>query len=271
MITSINDKVRDYLLSSNSLDVILVKLEQNNIKDKEEIIKLLISDYYKIKYFSSISKNNFNIDKSIDKLKNDFIYNNEFFNEVVENATIFNSLYQVSKIIIMEDIEENKKEQLFLNMSKSFILDNMCYKFNYDLNSFKELYIDYKEKEKAQNKITDVSYFIANKLLKQKNKEEYNKFILEFISTYYKWTIYVRDNLDKKSLYNEDYLYLEMIKQYSMEQLLKSSKMDYMFLVNMIENYLFYSTIFKKVSEEVVNEYFTNNVEKKIQKKLKRD
>lgn len=271
MITSINDKIRDYLLSSNSLDIILVKLEQNNIKDKEEIIKLLISDYYKIKYNSNISKSNFNIDKPIDKLINDFIYNNEFFNDVVENATIFNSLYQVSKIIIMEDIEQNKKEQLFLNMSKSFILDNMCYRFNYDLNSFKKLYMDYKEKSKDQKKIADVSYFIANKLLKHKDKEEYNNFILEFISTYYKWTIYVKDNLDKKFLYNEDYIYLEMVKQYSLEQLLKNSELDYMFLVNMIENYLFYSTIFKKVSEEIVDEYFTNNVEEEIQKKLKRD
>lgn len=271
MITSINDKIRDYLLSSNCLDVILVKLEQNNIKDKEEIIKLLLSDYYKIKYFLSISKNNFNIDKPIDILIDDFIYNEGFLCEVVENATKFNSLYDVSKIIIMEDIEQNEKQKLFLNISNSFILDNMCYRFDYNLNSFKELYKDYKEKTKDQKKITDVSFFIANKLLKYKNKEQYNKFILEFVSIYYKWSIYVKDNLDKNFLYNEDYLYLEMIKQYSPEQLLKNSELDYIFLVNMIENYLFYSTIFKDVSEEIVNEYFTNKVEEEVQKKLKRD
>lgn len=271
--SSINDFIRKELLSNYTMTTTLVKLEQLNIKDNEEIIRLLISDYYKIEFFESINKNNFTFEDSVDELINNFILNEDFLYNVVEKSKIYNKLTNISKIIIMEEIEKAKKDLMFIDLSKSHVLDKLSYKFIYNLECFKEYYKDYKTKIGNEEQTTDASIFIANKLIyyKKENYNKYKKFILEFIRIYFKWIIYVKNNFDKTYLYNEDHLYIEIIKHNSIDDLINYTEINYSFLVTIIENYLYYSTVQKDISGSIVEDYYINNVDSNIQKKLKRD
>lgn len=279
MVSSVNDKIRKNIINETSIPITLFNIEQLDIDESREVIKLFISDYYKINFFENIlhgesdSLNIFN--KPIESLVDDCLKNREFLIEIMESAAIFNSLDAIAKIIIMEQLESYGKDDILIKISKLHVFDKIAYNFSYDLESFKYYYNDYKNNSTKVEKNTNVSIFIANKIIeyKKENYNKYKKFILEFVKEYYKWNIFIKENGDKNSLYNEDYLYLEIIKFNSIENLINYIESDFNFLVTLIENYLYYSTGDKDISKPIVNEYYYNNVDKEIQKKLqtKRD
>ena len=270
MITSINDQIRNKF--KESISSTILKIEELDEKAKYQLIRFFLMDYYKIKLFESFDTNNFDffdkITMPIDDLVEECLVDEELLYSVIESSLIFNNIPLLSKITIMETIEITDQDSILLTISKSHLLDKICYNFNYDLESFKEYYIDYKNKNENNSY---VSCLLADRILeyKKKNNNEFNKFILEFIKTYYKWNIFVKENLGIENLYKEDIIYLDMIKYNDIDILIKYIEEDINFLITLIDSYLYYSTTEKLVSEDIVNEYFYNNVDEDTQKKLK--
>ena len=116
----------------------------------------------------------------------------------------------------------------------------------------------------------NISEFIAKKLI-ELNKQDHNKyknFVLNFIKEYYKWTIFVCNNLNKNSLYTEDYIYLSLINLNELDTIIDYSLDNINFLKTIIDGYLFYSTSDKEISESIVEKYYKGNVDIKLQDKL---
>ncbi len=267
MYSSINDEMRNKIINKNSLELTLLNIEQLDYNSKEYFFRLLLSDYYKINYYKGLIDKNFDFledfNNSIDYLLDMCYKDEDFLIELINCSKKFNSLKRTQKMMILDTLSSCDQDKTLINISNSHILDKLTYMFNYDLNSFKEYYTDFKD--------SSLLDFIVNKLVsyKKENYEEYKKFILEFIKVYYKWTIFSKDNLGRDHLYKEDNLYLEIIRFNTIEDLINLSLSDIDFLKTIVENYLFYSTCEKQVSEEIIDKFYSENVDEEIRKKLR--
>jgi len=270
MITSINDEIRNKF--NKSIFSIIFRIEKLDDETKNQLIRLFLADFYKIKLFESLETNDYDFinkfRKPIDDLVDECLFDQELLYNVIECSFIFNNIPSLSKITIMETIESTKQDYIIFNISKLHILDKITYSFRYDLEYFKGYYIDYKNKNENSSY---VSTLLADRLLeyKKKNNNEFSKFILEFIKLYYKWNIFVKENIGIENLNKEDIIYLDMIKFSDIDALIKYIGEDINFLITIIDNYLYYSTTEKFISEDIVNEYFYNNVDEDTRKKLK--
>jgi len=271
MITSINDQIRNNILNEYSRELTLLNLENLNREQYDTVISLFLLDYYKVNFFME----NFNFLDDFKDTKENIIErtlkDEEFLHSIIECSIIFNLLTTTSKITMLEDLENMKQDNILMQISKLHLLDKISYKFDYNLESFKEYYKDFINKNNKYPRKVDVSYFIATKLIDYKDirYNEFQKMVLEFIKIYYKWNIFVRDNLPKNSLDKNDYLYLEIIKLNKLDVLIEYIGNNVDFLTSIIDDYLFYTTGDKQISEEIVNDYFYENVDEETQKKLK--
>ena len=271
MVTSINDKIRDNIINEYSKELTMLNLENLNSDTYDQVISLFLLDYYKINFFMG----NFNFIDDLNDTKENIIErtltDNEFLTSIVESSIIFKELCISSKIILLEDLEKLGQDDILMQISKLHLLDKISYKFDYDLDSFKEYYIDYKNKYNKHPERIDISYFIASNLINYKDirYNEFQKMVLEFIKVYYKWNIFVRDNCPENSLYKEDYIYLEMIRLNKLNVLIEYIGQNVDFLTSIIESYLFVTTGEKDISEQIVDDYFYKTVDEETQKKLK--
>ena len=274
MITSINDKIRNTIIDKTSIESSLLNIKKLDMEQAREVIRLLVLDYYKIKFIEGISTDDFSsldiFNNSIDELIDNCLENDELLSLFIKSSILFNSSSIVYKIIVMEGLEKYDEDENLMDISKLHLFDRIAYTFNYDLYSFKKYYIDYKESNENKN-INFATTFIIDKLLeyKKQNENAYKKFILEFIREFYKWILFINDNGDKFSLSDEERKYLQLIKSNSIDDLIKYIENDYKFLYTLTDNYLYYSTSEKEISKKIIDEYFNNNTDDEMKNKLK--
>ena len=271
MVTSINDKIRKNIINEYSKELTSLNLERLNGEQYDEVISLFLLDYYKINFFMG----NFNFLDNLNDTKENIIdrtlKDENFLFSIIESSIIFNELSVTSKITMLEELKDMGQDDVLMQISKLHILDKISYNFDYSLKSFKEYYNDYKNKNKKHPRKTDVSYFIATKLVNYKDirYNEFQKMVLEFIKVYYKLNIFVRDNCPKKSLEKQDYFYLEMIRLNKLGILIEYIGENIDFLTSIIDSYLFFTTGSTEISQEIVDEYFYKTIDEETQKKLK--
>lgn len=271
MVTSINDEIRKNIINKYSKELTILNLEKLDSDTYDEVISLFLLDYFKINFFMGNFDflDDFNDSKEnvIERTLND----EEFLTSILSSSIIFNLLCITSKITMLEELENMGQDDALMKISKLHVLDKICYSFDYNLESFKEYYTDFKNKNERHPRKTDVSYFIATKLTNYKDirYNEFQKMVLEFLKVYYKLNIFVRDNCPKKSLEKEDYFYLEMIRLNKLGVLIEYIGENINFLTSIIDSYLFFTTGDKEISEEIVDEYFYKTIDEETQKKLK--
>lgn len=271
MVTSINDEIRKNIINKYSKELTILNLEKLDSDTYDEVISLFLLDYFKINFFMGnfdfLDDFNDSKEKVIERTLND----EEFLTSILSSSIIFNLLCITSKITMLEELENMGQDDALMKISKLHVLDKICYSFDYNLESFKEYYTDFKNKNERHPRKTDVSYFIATKLTNYKDirYNEFQKMVLEFLKVYYKLNIFVRDNCPKKSLEKEDYFYLEMIRLNKLGVLIEYIGENINFLTSIIDSYLFFTTGDKEISEEIVDEYFYKTIDEETQKKLK--
>ena len=271
MVTSINDKIRKNVINQYSKELTMLNLERLDSDTYDEVISLFLLDYYKINFFMG----NFDFLDNFNDTKENVIErtlkDEEFLSSIIESSIVFSELCVTSKITLLEELENMGQDDVLMQISKLHLLDKISYNFDYNLESFKEYYNDFKNKNKRHPRKTDVSYFIATKLANYKDirYNEFQKMVLEFLKVYYKLNIFVRDNCPNKSLEKEDYFYLEMIRLNKIGVLTEYIGENIDFLTSIIDSYLFFTTGDKEISPEIVDEYFYKTVDEETQKKLK--
>lgn len=271
MVTSINDKIRDSVIDIDSKETTMINLEDLSSETYDEVMTLFLLDYYKINFFTGNVDflDDFNDTKEniIERTYTD----HDFLINLITSSIIFKEMCILSKITLLEELESKGQDRGLIQISKLHLFDKIVYKFTYSLESFKEYYFDFKNKHNRTPGKMEVSFFIANKLIEYKDirYDEFQKMVLEFIKVYYKWNIFVRDNCPSKSLDDQDFSYLEQIKNNKLGPLIENIGKNVDFLNSLIDSYLFYNVGDKKVSEEIVDEYFYKTVEEETQKKLK--
>ena len=271
MVTSINDKIRKNIINQYSKELTMLNLERLSSDVYDEVISLFLLDYYRVNFFMD----NFDVLDDFDDSKDNIIKrtlkDENFLSSIIESSIIFNELCISSKISLLEELSDMGQDDNLMQISKLHVLDKISYSFDYNLESFKEYYNDYKTKNKKHPRKTDISYFIATKLSNYKDirYNEFQKMVLEFLKIYYKWNIFVRDNCPKNSLEKEDYFYLEMIRLNKLSILIEYIGENIDFLTSIIDSYLFYTTASKEISKEIVEDYFYKTADEETQKKLK--
>ena len=270
MIESINDYIRSELASKKNESEAAIYLDQFN--NKEEIIKLLFSDHFKMLFFiAATTKNkkllselsNINIDAFLLEFDNPTVIKN-----VLHSSKIFNSLSYISKIGLYNLLEIYNQDKILMKISKFHALDKITYNFNYDLDSFKDYYIDYRKSYKSFEDL-GISIYISSKLdeLKETDYNKYKHLLSEMIKEYYKWNYFILHNF-KDNLTNDDIVCINFIENQPLDYIINYIKDNFNFLVKIIEGYLFYSSGCDKISKPIVDEYFNVNAPEKVLKKL---
>lgn len=265
MIKNINDKFREYVASnidSSAFDL----FSKMNFVQLDHSISIMLSDYYKI-YFMEIipySKEKLELfNKSIYSIKRECLYNPATFFDLVYATLFFNNIDLITKSIVMDELNKKSKNSYLSEINPLHTLDMISYTFNYDLDSFKEYYIDaYNKVDIDKEQEEKLNHFFVSKLKKLKVNDltEYKKFILEFLKYYYKYGIYEKNIEDR---------YIKLIKNFPMPVIFKRLDRDDIFLTTIINSYLKKSTTETNKLKEEVNNFFYNNTDVEIQKKLK--
>lgn len=280
IIQTLNDKKRDEIIENKNLSDLINYLNNLNKMELNYVLGLILSDAYKINFYIDNLFDNDNskvfdslsIKKAIYNLKKECLRDLDFLLENANATKYFQNLELVNKALIFEELELNEKDGILNCINKYHILDKAIYSFTYDLDCFKNYYIDYtKKNKKISNTDNLVTEYLADKMigLKELNFEKYISYILEYIRIYYKWNFYNKMNNIKENISKKDLSYLNVIKELSIGNILNILESDYEFLNVIMRNYLYYSTIDNKVSEKEVDEYFFNNTDELFQKKLK--
>lgn len=271
MVETLNDKIREKIINLDSKELTLINLNSLTTEEYNQVICLFLLDYYKINFFMEQFDFVNDFDDEIENIIERTYTDEDFLISILTSSIIFKELCILSKMTLFEELESKGQDDNLMKISKLHLLDKISYKFDYSLESFKEYYRDFESKYKRTPRKTDVSMFIATKLIEYKDirYNEFQKMVLEFIKVYYKWNIFVKDNCPPNSLDDEDYSYLELIKKNQIVPLIEYIGKNVDFLTALIDSYLFYNVGDKKTSEEIVEEYFYRTVDEEIQKKLK--
>ena len=198
MISSVNDILRNIinnLITKDPDSSIVNFLEWYDLKSyaqKEDIMRLLISDFYKNIYFIEDLEiktealefiENEKINNIILTLENDYDLLIKFLYATVKfsNTTFFD------KQVIFEKIKE--KDRILMQIFNGHLLDKIVYSEKHELNDLIFIYKDYINKSKKKKKLEIADCFLCLNMLKIKEKDYnlYKKYILEFIKSYYKW------------------------------------------------------------------------------------
>ncbi len=269
MIQSFNDKIRNIIFKDNNILNVVQGINSLDLNKKEVIIKLLLSDYYKINFITD-EENLLIFNYPLNFLLNLCCTNYIFFKSILFDAKSFYDKSVIEKIYIMEELEEKGMNVPIGEIYKLHILDTLVYRFVYDLDYFKKYHMDYINRNKnIKNNEIVILGLLADKLgeLKIINYEKYRSFILEFLKTFYKWNFYNINN-NKTNLSVLQKIYLSKIDNNSIGEIYKEIENNSQFLNVIMKDYFDYTTN-SKMNENEINEFLINHGKKDIQKKLK--
>lgn len=272
MVSSINDKIRDYIFNTDSVMNSIENLYFT--KMNEEILRLLLCDYYKVKYTEAIVNGKYefmNDFKSINTLLARCKEDPQFLLNVLKSSYIFKTSDIIKKMIVFEELNQAYQDPMLMKITNLHILDKMSYTFVYDIDSFKDYYASYRDNNSTEVDNSLVVEYITSKLLdiKDMRNEELKNFVLEFLKDYYKFIYFIRNKFGENFLDLSDNIYYKLIRSNSLNKIIKFATNNYDFLYNTLYGYLFYSIELPDYEKELVNEYFFNNENNKMQKKLK--
>lgn len=272
---SINDKIREYILGDKKLNIIFKKINNLDNKTKEYVLRLLLSDYFKINYINYINtgiSNKLSIfNNTIEHNLNMCMQNNSFLLLVLSDANCFFTNSLLNKIMIIEKMDKRNLDQKLTYINKFHFLDKFSYKFSYDLEDLKKYYIDSINSENDPlSEHNTTSTIILNKItkLEYRNTDMYEEYIMEFIREYCKWNFYRKNNLKIKPKFEDNYNYLDNIYNCSIDALLYFASKDHKFLFTLISNYLYYTSLPNTNEKELVDKYFKEHASTEVQKKL---
>ncbi len=272
MVKTFIEEFRENFLNKKNVIEIVMFLDSLDDKDRDFILRFMISDYYKLNIYNSIYNNTEYF--SFDELINNFLDNAEMLKELIINTKYYSSLDFISKSIIIEEIEKYGKKEFIESISTTYKIEQSVYKFNYDIESFKEYYIDYLNKnEKELKKRSIASIFITQKILELRDidKNKYINYMIKMLTVYYKWKLFIRDHDGKKLLFSTDLEYIENIKNKSIDEIFIDLNSNYDFLHTIVGEYLHYTTENMRIDEVIVDKYLKSNSSEAFQKKLKID
>lgn len=262
MIQNINDVYR-HNISANikSIDKYLSSL---NDKELNYVLDLMIIDLYKVLFYSRLYQDSRDtldlIEERPDLMKRAIKFDRNILKSLIYGSTCFKEMDLINRAILMEELESKNKHKILEKINKAHLLDKMIYSFKYDLSYFSDLYQDYINKYSEYDLVID--YIIDNlNNLNIINYEKYLKFVLEFIKSYYKYSIY-NISIGKKSRY------LKFIEDSSLKELYEKSVSDYNFLYTILKTHL-ENSISREEEQEKIDNYFYSNSDKEMQKKLK--
>ncbi len=272
VVSSINDKIREYIFNTDSVMNSIENLYFT--KMNEEILRLLLCDYYKVKYTEAIVNGKYefmNDFKSINTLLARCKEDPQFLLNVLKSSYIFKTSDIIKKMIVFEELNQAYQDPMLMKITNLHILDKMSYTFVYDIDSFKDYYASYRDNNSTEVDNSLVVEYITSKLLdiKDMRNEELKNFVLEFLKDYYKFIYFIRNKFGENFLDLSDNIYYKLIRSNSLNKIIKFATNNYDFLYNTLYGYLFYSIELPDYEKELVNEYFFNNENNKMQKKLK--
>ena len=263
MIKNINDIYREKISSKSNYKEIFDYLFNLNNNEFNYVIDIMLSDLYKLAIYTYPIDNNEGIMNFFEKhdiryIKNKSLTIEDLLKDAMDATMYFNDMTLINKTILFEEINEQSKEDFLNKINKFSVLDKIVYLFRYDLDLFKEIYIDYINKEKSDGKI--VRDFLHYRMLDLQiiNDVKFNKFCLEFLRTYYKNKLYL----------NQKNQYMSFIESNSIANILKKIVIDSKFMDEILKNYLDYQLIIEEEKQKI-DEYFNQNKNEQIQKKLK--
>lgn len=269
MISSINDIYRNEIYDKNNNNSILFYLSNLNNKQRDYVIKLILSDWYKCnyimdgKYFLGILNNG--IDNMIDLC----IKNDSFILSIYKKSKNFHASPLIFKIYVMEKLGEDSLDKTLCDINMFHILDKISYSFSYNYDDINKYYIDYREGK--QNNREFIYEYITNKIkdLSTININKYTECILKFMSEYYKWNFYKKCALNRESHIKNQKEYLQIIKDYSIHTLVYLSITDDEFLKVIIKDYLYNENFNNENEKREAKQFLIRNTSEEFQKKLK--
>lgn len=272
MIRSFSDIIRKQLFENKNTIQTIRLIKNLDETTQETIYGILLSDYYKIEFVSELmgvkSKLLFLFD-DLDKVRSLIKEDNRFLALTLSTSREFYKSSFINKSVIMKQIEDHDKTEILSIINPLHMLDIISTTVEYNLDSYKEYYIDFLRKES----LDDIGYalgFLACNLLELKPslEKEYSDIICKFITSYYKWNTYNKKNNNTQDMICYSSKYMLDIKTRSHKYLIKKSSKDQKFLLYLLENYLFYSTTKDETEVNKVDEYIKNNTSPKMLKKL---
>lgn len=268
-----NDSTRDFILDGRSNLETVWYLDTLSSEQKDSIISLFLSDFYKIGYIWAKKSGDMRIINKFMHHKEDLMYeiseDPNFLVSIIQGSKEFKRLSLIDKVLMFDVLKKDNQDAFLAQICKNHCFDYLKYNHIYDLDLFKEYYINLKNENYVDNSIA--CKFASNKLLECKNidYEKYKELVLEFIKVYYKWTFSINKIYSNEGLYENDLEYLKIIEESKLEELFEYAYNNYNFLYTIIDNYLYYSTSENLVSDNVVDDLFYKEVNSKTLEKLK--
>ena len=272
MVKTFIEEFRKNFINQNNIVEIVLYLESLDEKSRNFILKFMISDYYKINIYNNIYNNKTYID--INEMLDNILFDAEILRDVIISSKNYSSLDFISKSIIIEEIEASGKKEFIENISPTYKIEQFIYKFDYNIESFKEYYIDYLNNNKNEAERRNVaSNFITQKILELRDidKNKYINYMIEMLTVYYKWKLFIKDHDGIELLFNNDLEYIENIKNKSIDEIFIDLNSNYDFLHTIVGEYLHYTTENTKIDECIVDKYLKGSSSESFQKKLKID
>lgn len=275
MVANYNDllrkKISDYFNNSEDTDGILDFFYNLDDVGQETVIRLALSDIYKLNYYmDGEAPNLFKI--PVDQLVDKCIVDVGLVVDVLSGSKMFNDMDYVSKTLLLETMEDNDQDKNIENIYKFHVLDKITYRIIDDIECYKEYYKEYLEVNKDKtDRIFTITNYITYRMIDLKYEDEikYKKYILEFIKVYYKWKYFIKNHEGKYLLNKNDVIYLDIIESKSIEEIFIYVEDNSDFLINIVGEYLYYKTQKVEIKEDVIDNYFNTSSSEDLKQKLK--
>lgn len=265
MVTNFNDTIRNKICNTYIIDYIN-EFESLEYKEQEIVLKLILMDYYKINCYFYDQKSylfQYDMDEVID-----FCFNNiNMVYKLIIYVKTFNQMDYISKCLLIEEMDKLNKDSELLSISKLYLLDKLTYQIIDDLDCYKEYYNNYIDVHSdIPNRRDFASDFISYRVMDLKSIDliKYKKYILEFIKVYYKWKNFIKEHDGEYLINDEDFIYLDKIKNNDIDSLFKELESNFEFLNTLVSEYLYYKTSKLEIKEEIVDNYLDDKIKNKL-------
>lgn len=264
---SFNDILRKNLCKENIEDSIIY-FESLPYELKEKVIDIMLLDYYKLEYMCNKNYPDL-FELSKEEIYKKCIYDTETLITLLDATYVFNNTSFFNKYIIFKEMQCFNQDVNLKKISNMHLLDKITYQIKDDLDSYKEYYIDFKDKTPIEL-IDSFICLLTMRLNDLKNIDfnKYKKIILEIIQVYYKWKIFIKDHDGEYLLNREDINYIKILEKYKLDKLFILIDNDNYFLPYMLGEYLHYTTSKLEINENFVDDYLSKTSSKSLKKKF---
>ena len=242
------------------------------------LVSVMFADYYKLLYYRSRKQNI--CPTELEKL--------EFFDElddlddllekIEEDRSILDEItsqhfnykeydyFDKKKIISLN----NSRNKYLLRICPTHILDLIEMAQNYSAEDLLCFYQDYLERFGADGYFDAIKSILTTMdVLYRYDIENYKDVLIDMIGVYYKWKKYLDNNSKNIILTPGEYRLIEMFEKQSMDIIFANSNKYPIILEEIVGGYLSFSNNQFQISNEEVDYYINNNVNKNIKEKLK--